>query len=169
MTVWIIWSYNRHQFCCHGIQFCLPFWSLGLHFGPVGPDCARNTKNLKQILILSSIVDHIWIPKATKVLLGSRVKKQKPKWFWELWATFLDTFWDQVWKVKTELSLQSEPSWEGWRVTDLWSFSHADPRLTPKLLWTRLLTICASLLELILEPYGVTLGSPFSKTFQTLS
>ncbi len=156
-----------------------PFWlSESTSESPVSPDGARTPLQSKKILNLGSSLDHIWTPKTSKkrnnnkrffeTLSGELFESSGPP-LWELWATFLETFWDQVWKVKTELSLQREPSWEGWRVTDLWSFSHADPRLTPKLLWTRLLMIWASLLELILEPYGVTLGSPFSKTFQTLS
>ena len=69
--------------------------------------------------MLSSIFNHIWTPKATQnetcfepflFTLSGQVFESIGPPFRELLAINFDTLWDQRGKVKTVLSLQSEPS-----------------------------------------------------------
>ena len=87
-------SYNWHQFNLLGSNLALRIHSES----PVGPDCARNTKNLKQISILSSIVDHNWIPKATKSgTCFEHFLKPSPERFFRASGLYFESFWPPFW------------------------------------------------------------------------
>ena len=117
-------SCNWH---CHWINFCLPFGPLGLHFGsqnplrePCGPRLRQahqkpNNKSRFRAPFWSTFGPQrrLQMRRVSNVCFGTlsgQVFESIGPPFRELLAIIFYTLWDQRGKVKTVLSLQSEPS-----------------------------------------------------------